>query len=461
MPRGTFRRCAGAVTCSVRGDGAMSLAGSLRKLAPRSLLVRSLLIIVMPLIIVQIVSAYVFYENHWNTVTRRLVNGLVGDVVAVVEMLQAFPGEENRLRVFAIAAEMNLEVRLRGGAIDEPTRESDADTFLESTLIQAMQESLDRPFRIDLASREREVELFVQVNGGVLDVVTPRKRLESSTTYVFVLWMVGSSLLLFGVATLFMRNQVRSVRRLAAAADRFGKGRDVPDFKPEGAAEVRQAAIAFNLMRERIRRQIAQRTEMLAGVSHDLRTPLTRMKLELAMMGDREGVAELAQDVAEMERMIEGYLAFARGEGAENMRDTDLVALLEDVAARARREGGEVDLHCEGDIVMPLRPHAIERALTNLIGNAVRYASHVWVRAGLRGEVVDVVIDDNGPGIPADRREDAFRAFFRLDTSRNPETGGVGLGLTIARDVVRAHGGDVLLEESPLGGLRVRVRLPL
>jgi two-component system osmolarity sensor histidine kinase EnvZ len=272
--------------------------------------------------------------------------------------------------------------------------------------------------------------------------------------------MVGTSLLLFGIATIFMRNQVRAVRRLAAAVDSFGKGRDVPYFKPQGAAEVRQAAAAFGRMQDRIKSQVGQRTEMLAGVSHDLRTPLTRMKLELAM-AKGEGVAELKEDVADMERMIEGYLAFARGEGSEKTSVTDLVALLEDVVGKLRRDGGQIDLHCAEALSLPLRPMAISRCLTNLIGNAVRYAAHVSVRADRHDDVIDVIVDDDGPGIPPDRRDDAFKAFVRLEGSRNPKTGGVGLGLTIARDVARIHGGDVLLEDSPLGGLRVRLQLPL
>jgi two-component system osmolarity sensor histidine kinase EnvZ len=320
---------------------------------------------------------------------------------------------------------------------------------------------VQRPFQVDNRSFEREILIRVQLQDGLLELFVPRKRLFSSTTYIFVLWMVGTSMLLLGIATVFMRNQVRSVRKLAAAADSFGKGLDVPNFKPEGATEVRQAAMAFSLMRDRLKRQIQQRTEMLAGVSHDLRTPLTRMKLQLAMMADVEGCAELQEDVAEMERMVEGYLAFARGEGGEKPVLTDLGELLEDVVGRYRRQGCEIDLHVEDKVALTLRPHALSRALSNLIGNALRYGGHVWVRAGRRPDAVEVVVDDDGPGIPAEKREQVFKPFHRLEHSRNVATGGVGLGLTIARDIVRSHGGDVVLEDSPLGGLRARVRLPL
>jgi two-component system osmolarity sensor histidine kinase EnvZ len=295
----------------------------------------------------------------------------------------------------------------------------------------------------------------------VLTTVTTRKRLFSPTTYIFTLWMVGSSLVLVAVATIFMRNQVRPIRRLAAAANSFGKGRDVPHFRPAGAAEVRQAAQAFIEMRDRIKRQIEQRTEMLAGVSHDLRTPLTRMKLELAMLGDSAEIDELKADVEEMEKMVDGYLAFARGEGAAAPEPADISAVLEQVVASARKEGARIDLHTEEHLVLPVRLDAIRRCFTNLVLNAVRYGKHVQVRAGRRADAVEVLVDDDGPGIPADQREAVFRAFFRLDPSRNIETGGVGLGLTIARDVVRAHGGDILLDQSPLGGLRARLRLPL
>ncbi|CAA7611481.1 Signal transduction histidine kinase [Candidatus Terasakiella magnetica] len=434
----------------------------MKRLLPQGLLGRSLLIIVMPLVVLQLVSAYVFYGSHWETVAKRLAKGLAGDIGAVIEGMRAFPEPESRNTLLSIAASrMELDIRFIPDGILNNTPPPPLGSFLERALAEAMEERVQRPYRIDTESLEREVVIRVQLSDGLLEVFAPKKRLFSSTTYVFILWMLGTAMLLFGIATVFMRNQVRSVRKLAVAADRFGKGLDVPNFKPEGATEVRQAAQAFNLMRERIQRQIQQRTEMLAGVSHDLRTPLTRMKLQLAILGDIDGRAELDEDVAEMEMMVEGYLAFARGEGSEAPEPTDLPALVDEVVGRFRRQGSTLDLHNEGEIIMPIRPNAMGRALGNLIGNALRYGGHVWVRVGRRQDAAEVLIDDDGPGIPPDRREDVFKAFTRLDNSRNPSTGGVGLGLTIARDIARSHGGDVLLEDSPLGGLRARVRLPL
>ncbi|MDR3438471.1 ATP-binding protein [Telmatospirillum sp.] len=446
-------------------------AAWIKSILPRGLLGRSLLILVLPLIILQLVSAYVFFGTHWDMVTRRLAAGLAGDIGAVIEMMRTFPGDHNRAIIFSVAANtLDLKVSLDQGGILEttgvrglPPRTIPDPTShsLESNLIGALAERVGRPVYIDTESLDREVKIQVQLSDGVLNVRASRKRLYSTTTTIFVLWMVGTSLLLFGIATIFMRNQVRAVRRLAAAVDSFGKGRDVANFKPQGAAEVRQAAAAFARMQDRIRLQVSQRTEMLAGVSHDLRTPLTRMKLALAM-AEGESIAELQEDVADMERMIEGYLAFARGEGSEKSEPCDLTALLEDVVAKLRRErGNEIDLICDEALSMPLRPLAISRCLTNLIGNAARYATHVVVRAGRAGDAIEVIVDDDGPGIPANRREDVFKAFLRLEGSRNPQTGGVGLGLTIARDVARAHGGDVTLDDAPTGGLRVCLRLPL
>ncbi len=434
----------------------------LKRLLPQGLLGRSLLIIIMPLVVMQLVSTYVFYSTHWETVAKRLAKGLAGDIGTVIEAIRAFPDPDSRAVILDIAAaKMELDIRFIPGGILPNQPQPLPSSFLERAMAEAMDERVQRPYRLDETSFEREVVIRVQLSDGLLEIFAPKKRLFSSTTYVFILWMLGTSMLLFGIATVFMRNQVRSVRKLAVAADRFGKGLDVANFKPEGATEVRQAAQAFNLMRERIQRQIQQRTEMLAGVSHDLRTPLTRMKLQLAIMGDMDGRAELDEDVAEMERMVEGYLAFARGEGSEQPVATDLPALVDEVVGRYRRQGSSIDLHSEGEIVMPIRPDAMARALGNLIGNAIRYGGQVWVRVGCRRDAAEVLIDDDGPGIPPERREEVFKPFTRLEESRNLGTGGVGLGLTIARDIVRTHGGDLLLEDSPLGGLRARVRLPL
>jgi len=436
--------------------------------APRTLMARASLIIVVPLILVQVISTYIFYDNHWDTMSRRMAASLAGDVSAVVNFIKDYPGDEN-LAWARENAKRTLDMDLsyeRGGTMTSSAVASEQDVSGD-LLEEALWEALKRPFVVDFATFrvEKRISIHVQLEEGVLHVLAPRRRLFSSTTYVFVIWMVGSSMLLFGVATVFLRNQVKSVRRLSRAVDEFGKGRDVPDFPAEGAFEVRQAARAFNIMRGRIKRQITQRTDMLAGVSHDLRTPLTRMKLQLEMLGrdiSPDDIAALKDDAAEMERMLDAYLAFARGEGAEESVPTDVGDMVEDIVGRFRRDGASITLTLNplpGTI--PLRPVAFERCLNNLIGNAVRYGKTVHVTTTSDAQTLHIHVDDDGPGIPEENREDVFRPFTRIEASHNPKTGGVGFGLTIARDIVRSMGGEIVLSDSPKGGLRASIRIPL
>ncbi len=433
----------------------------IKKLLPHSLLGRSLMIIVTSLVLLQVVATVIFYESHWDKVSTQLARGVAGDIGTVVRFLGQHSNAQDQRWIFDTAASrMGLVASFERGKI-LPNAAPAGGNLMERTLIKALDERVRKPFQIDVESMKRDVIVDVQLADGVLRVITPRKRLFSSTTYVFVIWMVGTSLFLFAVAVIFMRNQVKPIRRLAEAADNFGKGRDTPGFKPEGANEVRQAATAFMVMRERLQRQVSQRMDMLAGVSHDLRTPLTRMKLQLAMLEEADGGDELREDVAEMERMLDGYLSFARGEGDEAARPTNLCKLMNEVVEQARRQGSAIDLHTEGEITAAVRPNGFKRCVTNLVDNAARYAKHVSVRVERRGDAIEVTIDDDGPGIPEDLREEVFRPFYRLESSRNPGTGGVGLGLSIARDIIRGHGGDIELGDSPNGGLRARLILPL
>jgi two-component system osmolarity sensor histidine kinase EnvZ len=433
-----------------------------KRMLPRSLFGRSLIIIVLPLVLAQLIATWIFYDRHWDTVQRRFATSVAGDVALMLDMMRYVDRSELPTLFAQASGSTELYYMFRPDeTLPIETREPGSESQIEEQLAAALNERVRLPFLIDADFDPRDILISIELRDGVLQVAAPRKRLFTPTTYIFVLWMAGSSLVLLAIASLFMRNQVRALRRLAAAAEGFGKGRDVPDFRLEGATEVRQAGNAFLKMRDRIRRQITQRTEMLAGVSHDLRTPLTRMRLALELMGDKEpAVAELKADVIAMERMVQGYLAFARGEGPEQPRDADLVLLIEEVAAELRREGTPVSLALPEEYVLPLRPDAMRRCLANLLGNARRFASHIWVTAVPMRQAIDVLIDDDGSGIPVAERENVFRPFFRLDASRNPMTGGVGLGLTIARDVARGHGGELTLEESPQGGLRVRLHLP-
>ena len=434
----------------------------IKNFLPRSLLGRSVLIIVTPLVLLQLVSTWIFYDRHWETVTRRLAAGVAGDISSVIDNLRNYPGIENQRWVFySAASNMGLRVSFRPDDILSNTPDRSGSQQLDRLLGNALRERVRRPFILDSQSSRREVRVQVQLPDGVMDVTVDRERLFSSTTYIFVMWMVGTSLVLFAVAMMFMRNQVRPIRRLARAVDNFGKGRDVPDFKPEGASEIRQAAAAFNVMRDRIQRTISQRTEMLAGVSHDLRTPLTRMKLQLAMLGNHDAAREMSADVAEMEKTVEEYLSFARGESAETVVECDIGAILRDVARNAPAGEEPIAVDAETPLNIPVRPNAFKRAVTNLVNNGLLYGGNVSIVARRGDEAVEITVDDDGPGIPESEREEVFRPFYRLDSARGPDTAGTGLGLTIARDVLRAHGGDLTIEVAPAGGARARMRLPV
>ena len=434
----------------------------IKKILPKSLLGRTLLIIVTPLVLLQLVSATVFYESHWTKVSRSMARSLAGDISALIELLHQDHSPQGITAIRELAANnMGLVVTLEKNKILANVPEKKSVSIVDKMFVRSLKKSVQRPFKIDNKSLDNHLIVSIQLQEGVFEVILNRKRLFSSTTYIFVLWMVGTSMILFGVATIFMRNQVKPIRRLAAAADELGKGRDAPNLKPEGAREIRQASAAFIAMRDRIQRQITQRTDMLAGVSHDLRTPLTRMKLQLEMVKDSSDTAALKDDVAEMEHMVEGYLAFARGEGFETPKPTNIAHILGDVVVSAKRRGTEVDFHTEGQFVVRIRQNAFKRCINNLLDNADRHATHVSIRTGKRGDAIEIIVDDDGPGIPKHLRDEAFKPFFRLDESRNPETGGVGLGLTIARDIIRGHGGDIILSDSPSGGLRARLTLPI
>jgi two-component system osmolarity sensor histidine kinase EnvZ len=434
--------------------------GWIKALLPRTMFGRSLLIVITPLVLLQAIAAWIFYDRHWTAVSWRLASGVAGEVALVIDTLPLAlsPAAAARLLDRAAAAtELRFTV-IRAARLSAPRLA--AGTLVEQQLKDALRGRVAFPYRVEAFDDLLGARIEVQLPQGVLRADVPHDRLYSPTTYIFVMWMVGSSLVLLAVASVFLRNQVKSLRRLAAAADSFGKGRPVPFFKVEGAVEIRQAAVAFLRMRERIQRQIRQRTQMLAGVSHDLRTPLTRMKLALELLDGDPAVEELRSDVVEMEHMVHGYLDFVRGEGTEAPIETDIALLLEDIAAAVRREGRPLTLATPAECVISVRPNALRRCLGNLLANAHRYGNHVWLTGLAVGEGVEIVVDDDGPGIPPDDRERVFRAFARLDPSRNPSTGGVGLGLTIARDVARGHGGDLSLETAPQGGLRARLHLP-
>jgi two-component system osmolarity sensor histidine kinase EnvZ len=431
-----------------------------KRFLPHSLFGRTLLIFVLPTFLMLAVATYVFFNRHWYTVTNRMTYALAGDTAVIVELLQRSNTPQTTEGIMRLAThKMGLTVTFAPGeTLPNPVPVRGPIAVI---LKRALNDRLSYPYVLDMTYAPETIGIKVGVAEGVYTVLSSEKRVYTPTTLVFILWMMGSSILLTIVALLFMRNQIRPVRRLAAAAEAIGKGREVPWFKVEGSIEVRQAGAALMIMRDRLKRQIAQRTAVLAGVSHDLRTPLTRMRLQIELMGITPETDELSSDIAEMEEMLNAYLAFARGEEAETTSATNIGELLLEVATSARRQNPNITLNVPQGIEIILRRNAMKRCLMNLVSNALRYGSRAEINAAVSDQIVTITIDDDGPGIEPSRREDMFRPFTRIEESRNQATGGVGLGLTIARDITRSHGGDVVLEDSPLGGLRARVWLPV
>ncbi len=443
------------------GDAWRSGARWLADRMPKGLYARSLLIVILPVVLLQGVIAYFFMERHWQQVTLRMSSSVVSEIASIIELYEANPQQANFELIDRIAAKrLGLDIDLLPKQPLPPAVEKPFFSILDAYLSRELSRQIARPFWIDTVGRSNLVEIRMQVENGVLRVITHRNQAYASNSHIFIVWMVIASLVLLAVAVAFLRNQIRPILRLARAAEDFGKGRDAP-FSPHGAREVRQAGHAFLEMRDRIERAIDQRTAMLNGVSHDLRTILTRFKLSLAMLPEGPELDELQGDVTEMQRMLEAYLEFARGSAGEATDDTDMRELLEQLRVDAERHGHPTNVSFTGEPVVRVRPHSFKRLITNLVANAQRYGKKIAIDAANAEHFLTIHVDDDGPGIPPDKRDDAFRPFVRLDAARNQDEGGTGLGLAIARDIARAHGGDIELTESPLGGLRASVRVPV
>ena len=433
----------------------------LGRIMPKRLYARSLIIVIAPMLLLQSVIAFVFMERHWQTVTQRLSTAVVRDIAAIIDMIETYPAGDNYAEVIRIAQE-RLQLKIDMLPPDPLPAPGPKPFFsiLDETLGEQITRQINRPFWIDTVGNSNIVEVRIQLENNVLRIFARRSHTYASNTHIFLLWMVGTSLVLLAIAIAFLRNQIRPILHLAEAAESFGKGRPMQDFRPRGADEVRRAGAAFIQMRERIERQIEQRTAMLTGVSHDLRTILTRFKLQLALDTRSMDRDALDQDIDDMRSMLEGYLDFARGEAGEDSGSLDLEILFAKLAEEARLRKRKLTTSLAGNPEVHVRPNAFSRLVANIIGNAFRYAGKVEVSATHARNSLLIVIDDDGPGIPADKREDVFKPFVRLDEARNQDATGTGLGLSIARDIARSHGGDITLEDSPLGGLRAIIRVP-
>ncbi len=434
----------------------------LRGLMPKGLYARALLIIIVPMVVLQSVVAFVFMERHWNVMTQQLSAGVVHDIAALIEIYKGYPQDADRSLLRRIALE-RLDLIIDFLPVNDlpPPGPKPFFALLDQSLSEELGKQIGRPFWIDTVGRSALVEIRIKLDDTVMRVFARRSAAYASNSEIFLMWMVGTSLVLLAVAILFLRNQIRPILRLADAAESFGKGREVPNFRPRGAREVRRAAAAFIEMKSRIERAMEQRTAMLAGVSHDLRTILTRFKLELALIGESPEIEAMKKDVDEMGRMLEAYLAFARGDTGEQSAPTDMAAFLDALKGEVDRNGHTANVVFHGQPIVTVRPAAFKRCVGNLVSNAARHAACVSITGHRDHRWLTVTVDDNGPGIPPHLREDVFKPFLRLDDARNQDEGGTGLGLAIARDIARSHGGDITLSDSPLGGLRAAVRVPV
>ncbi len=428
---------------------------------PKGLYARSLIIIITPVAVIQTVVAFVFMEEYWQTVTARLSAAVVADIAAIIDVLETYPQDTDYEELARIADDrLNLRIAVLPPGPLPPAGPKPFFSQLDRNFSREITKQIGKPFWIDTVGRSNLVEIRIQLDDKVLRVFARRSQTYASNSFAFLAWMVGISVVLLTIAIIFLRNQIRPILRLASAVDEFGKGRAVPDFPPRGAREVRRATVAFHEMRERVDRQIEQRTAMLAGVSHDLRTILTRFRLQLALVEDRVDVDDLVRDVDDMNRMLEGYLAFARGDAGEEAKPTDIDMLLREIGSEVRLAGHDATINFSGDPTVKVRPHGFKRCLTNLVKNAVRHGNRVMVTGTHENGLLTIKVDDDGPGVPLEEREAVFKPFYRGDHARNIDESGTGLGLAIARDIARSHGGDITLDQSPIGGLRVRVVIP-
>lgn len=431
-----------------------------KRFLPTSLFGRSLLIIVLPVAIMQVAVTWSFFEEHWQTVTARLSESVAGDVAMVTALVErSGPEAVDPIANLAFST-VGLSVDLREGDVLPTTRRTAFLRALDRSLRRALTARLDNAFWFDTTRYPEYVDIRVQTDAGVLRFIVSRERAFATTGHIFILWIVGASTLLSAVSIIFIRNQAKPIQRLAAAAEAFGRGQDTAEFRPAGAREVRQAATAFIDMRERLVRYVEQRTALLAGVSHDLRTPLTRLRLQLAMMPAGPEREAAIQDIAEMEGALDEYLAFARGQSGEESAHQDLAEMCRALAAKAGRAGHLIALNVPDVLTREVRPGTLNRAVSNLVNNAISHARTVNLSLVDTGGRIEFRVEDDGPGIPENLHEEAFRPFSRLDPARNSNTTGVGLGLAIARDAARAHGGDVVLGSSEMGGLRAVLWIP-
>ena len=429
----------------------------LQRLIPSSLFIRFILIIILPIVFAQLIATYIFYNRHWESVSKNMSLSLSNDIQVIYDIEKQDGKHTNKKEIYN-------KIGIQYSVKPKKSKKKIIDSYDPKAefLYRSLKQNIPLPIHIQFINNRDDIQIELFQRNSTLSFITNSKRINNPTTYIFILWMTGTSIIFIFLSIIFARNQIRPIINLARAADRFGKGQQHKfSLKPAGAKEIRKAATAFLKMKERIERQISYRTEMLAGVSHDLRTPLTRMKLQLALAKNEDSSAML-EDIHDMENMINSYLDFARGDGQETEETVKFSKFLDRVIAPYKQQKLKLTIQSKPNIKIPLKLDAIRRCFQNLFDNSFKYGSEVIVNYYVKHDELYVEIHDNGPGIPVEKREEVFQPFFRLDESRNKETGGVGLGLAITRDIISNHGGQIYFESSDLlPGLKAVVILPL
>ena len=429
----------------------------LKKLIPSSLLGRSIIIIFVPIIVLVILTSLVFYQTSWNIISKRLTQSVVADINVIVKLID----QDLKFKAIIIAKDdFKMDVSYKNNTNLNPLSFRPERGILSFRLRQALEE-LNKPFFYDLSNLDQGAKIAIQLNQDLLIINVNKDRLYSESAFVFLLWMMFASLVLLIIAFFFMKGQIRPLKRLSIIAEAFGRGLDAPELKGAGALEIRQTTNAFNQMRTRIKRFLKQRTDMLAGVSHDLRTPLTRMKLQLSLMTDNKAKKELENDINEMTAMLDSYVSFVRGEAPEPIDRIKLNEFIEDICKNIKIKDQKLITNINSFIETSGRPLQLKRSIMNILENSLRYAKKIRVDVSNNDENCYIEISDDGDGILEKNYEDVFKPFFTLDPSRNKLKGESGLGLTIARDIVRSHGGDIKLSKSDSGGLKTTINLPL
>ena len=430
----------------------------LKKILPTGLFYRSLIIVAAPTIILQIIITVVFFDSIWIKSNKGLTRSLVGEIKTLSDIYASQNEQQIQYLTDQFKYNFDFVINIKNEELPEINKERKYSPIDRSLRRELKSVFGSTNYWFDTTSYEDVVEIKVKSADKLIEIVFPKEKIAPSSVRIFILWITVPSLLLISIAIIFLKNQTRPIVNLAKAAERFGKGDFVKDIRPSGASEIRKAAYEFDRMAKRIDRHLKQRSEMLSGISHDLRTPLTRLKLQLAMMSQKDISSKMSKDIDEMEMMLNSYLQFAKSQAVEDSVATNINKLLIEISKEKNNKKLHLDL--ANEIVLVGRKNALKRCFNNLIENGLNYAENVYVKVSKSTNRLNVFIEDDGPGIPINQYKNVFKPFFRLDQSRNQNKSGVGLGMSIAEDIIRSHGGNIELGGSQYKGLLIKISLP-